>query len=88
MSLLHTIVPLETVLAGLDWPGAGAAPGPGLAAAGATAALPAVRMVALGGGRYLEVAAGPDGETVRRLHSPQPADYLLAAYQPGAPYRG
>ncbi|BDG59436.1 YlzJ-like family protein [Caldinitratiruptor microaerophilus] len=82
MCILHTVMPLDVVLAGLDLPsGTGPVPA-GLPAAGTGR----TQVVALGGARFVEVEAGRHGFVVRRLISPLPRDYLDPALQPGSPF--
>ena len=82
MCILHTVMPLDVVLAGLDLPTATGPVTAGLPATGAGR----TPVVALGTGRFIEVEAGPHGFRVRRLISPLPRDYLDPALQPGSPF--
>lgn len=83
MCILHTVMPLDLVLAGLD-PASGTAP----VAAGLPTGASPTHVMALGGARFVEVEAGPHGLVVRRLISPVPRDYLDPALQPGTPFAG
>lgn len=82
MCILHTVVPLEFVLAGLDLAGS-----PGGGSPDAPAGVARALVVPLGGGRFAELEGGPGGAVIRRIVSTVPTDYLDPRLQPGAPFR-